>query len=1607
MFLLKSGARKVVFSLLCLFFVLNSAIFGQAVRSITVPNALAPVDDDGSQRADLGFRINFFGINYDSVWVNNNGNLTFNASLWTYTPYLIQQNSMPMFATFFADVDTRYYGNVTRYGKGTLQIAPGNVRNIFCINWIDVGCYGCSSNPSVRNTFQMVIIDRSDIAPGDFDLEYNYNQIMWEAGTASGGTSYGLGGTTVSMGWSNGTSTFYSHSGSLEPGALLDNGPKSLIHNRLNSTVDGRYVFFVRNGIVVDLIGPQTFSIRELARPLAFVGRVNTTSIYPRNDISFSIVPPVLSEFTLATDTSGVIRVGAGTRLDYETRNQYTFYAIASVRNTTYRDTALMTINILNVEPEQFLRDTVFTISEMATSGTAVGTIAAPLAPNPRFTLIGVSSDFNLDALGNLTVSPTENLDFETRPQHLLTVIGRYVNSPDTLYDTAVITVNLTDYSVGDLISNQSFTIPEISGPGTAVGTIALNVTPSIVTLSVLGTLPPEFTLDLTTRALVVAPGATLSWEITPVYTFRLIAQAAEAHDDTALITINILNCISGDLISDQAFSIAENSQSGTFVGKVLLNQPDSIPIILTTLPGWPAQFNFNASTRIITVAPGALLDFETINVYTGKLLARTSGANDDTAQITIRLTDVVVPDLVDNQSFTIKENPPSGTRVGTVVLKQAVPVTMSIITCPPQFAFDPLTRIISVAPGAVIDYDALNAYSIKLLARASEALDDTAVISVSIIRNRPPQIQATADTTIREKDTLRLLITATDSDDAVVHITPARGLPAGGWVVDNGNGRAMLYWPSGCNDHGIDTITVRAFDGTDSAFARIIVHVIDVNFPPELDKVHDRNAWLLQPFSLTIHAHDCDGPVTVRAINMPSGAQFWDNGDGTGTMLWTPQINDAGYYMVIFEASDDATSVRDTIIIIVTEPKHLFAPELNVSAHDTSVGINLPVTIFARATVSDGTAPVLSTSLLPPRATFVSDTGNAVFSWIPDTAGVFTFTITASNIINPAWETTDTIRITVENKNVTGPVFIHHADTAIDQNTDMALTVEAKDPDGSIPQLYFVSAPTGVRFVDNGNGTGTFFWKPRCQDLGKFFLKAGATDHYVSDTISVGVDVRAIAFPPSIAPLPDKSAIPGEFVRIPVQATDLCNGGAAPSLSVSCELSGYTFKDNGDGSGTFGWYVTTNTGSFPISFTATNGLASVSRTMVLSINKTGSIIVKAQPVGARIHVMPSMNYAGTFLGCDSLCYTARLGLYWFEVELPGFRSERFAGEIKGDSITTRSIVLKPAIPLMFTGPDSIIADTSISSSYAGAITCADVNEDGLLDVSVISGSGFTTSYGFNNGTDSGFITPDRDSAEVSTPLAYPISHVFSDWKNSGSYSAIISLSSGKVLLLCPSSGRYAVAETLCTVPGSRPFPLVMDANHDGKKDLVVHSEGKGVFVYLNTGSDSAPILSSPKEITDSSGQSLTHFIGAPMLIDMNQTNSPSWVFSCMGVLKLFAVDSSFSMMKYESDLNCAGKICVTDSARFALVGSPFGQPRLVVLKGPAIKVYSTHLCGDVNGDKVVDIRDISRISKLWESVGTDSNWEPICNLKLSGNGVEVIDIRDISRASKCWELQE
>lgn len=199
----------------------------------------------------LNFALNFFGTKYSSLYVNNNGNVTFDAPLAQYTPQDLTTFGSPIIAPFFADVDTTTGGSgVVNFGQGTYL-----GHKVFVVNWPAVGCYHQQTGTAF-NTFQLLLIDRPDRSIGgqgdDFDIEFNYNTLRWDTGNASGGDEHcinGPSGASAYAGYTNGGADHFELPGSGVPNALLDSSAATgLIYNNVNSATPGRYEFSVVSG---------------------------------------------------------------------------------------------------------------------------------------------------------------------------------------------------------------------------------------------------------------------------------------------------------------------------------------------------------------------------------------------------------------------------------------------------------------------------------------------------------------------------------------------------------------------------------------------------------------------------------------------------------------------------------------------------------------------------------------------------------------------------------------------------------------------------------------------------------------------------------------------------------------------------------------------------------------------------------------------------------------------------------------------------------------------------------------------------------------------------------------------------------------------------------------------------------------------------------------------------------------------------------------------------------------------------------------------------------------------------------------------------------------
>jgi hypothetical protein len=289
-----------------------------------------PATDNGSTGpVTLPFPINFHGALYNHVFINNNGNVTFEAPHdWTFAwdvalgGYFEPVEST--IAAFYADVDTRGAGsNVVRYG----EVNFGGYR-AFCVNWLDVGYF--NSHSDKLNSFQLLLVQRNDVGLNDFDIYLNYGSVQWDC--VDDDIYCGWGGTTVTAGYwavpvhgSTGFRYSYRIPGAWPRGTWLDNSgsPHSLIHSAHNSLLPGRYIFPIRNG------APATLG--------TLAGRVTDTASMPMAKALVEVCPVRAEEGLCTTVTTDGAQ---GTySVNWLPEGDYTITAYPSSRSHALRQT--------------------------------------------------------------------------------------------------------------------------------------------------------------------------------------------------------------------------------------------------------------------------------------------------------------------------------------------------------------------------------------------------------------------------------------------------------------------------------------------------------------------------------------------------------------------------------------------------------------------------------------------------------------------------------------------------------------------------------------------------------------------------------------------------------------------------------------------------------------------------------------------------------------------------------------------------------------------------------------------------------------------------------------------------------------------------------------------------------------------------------------------------------------------------------------------------------------------------------------------------------------------------------------------------------------------
>jgi hypothetical protein len=187
-----------------------------------------PSCDDCSAPVTLPFPFTYFGQTYNSLFANNNGNLTFSSGDWTFTPSLNSFSVQPRISPFWDDLIA--CGTIPQEGLYVNTTIPGEV----VVTWLHQQIYECSGD----DTIQAILFS-------DGRIQFGYNGITTIAlpNSTSSGTIVGItpGGNVVPTQEDYLSNPSFSINSQTAPAEFFIDGTTPF-------NLDGGFVLFAPNG---------------------------------------------------------------------------------------------------------------------------------------------------------------------------------------------------------------------------------------------------------------------------------------------------------------------------------------------------------------------------------------------------------------------------------------------------------------------------------------------------------------------------------------------------------------------------------------------------------------------------------------------------------------------------------------------------------------------------------------------------------------------------------------------------------------------------------------------------------------------------------------------------------------------------------------------------------------------------------------------------------------------------------------------------------------------------------------------------------------------------------------------------------------------------------------------------------------------------------------------------------------------------------------------------------------------------------------------------------------------------------------------------------------
>ena len=489
---------------------------------------------------------------------------------------------------------------------------------------------------------------------------------------------------------------------------------------------------------------------------------------------------------------------------------------------------------------------------------------------------------------------------------------------------------------------------------------------------------------------------------------------------------------------------------------------------------------------------------------------------------------------------------------------------TVSIASAPGQgtVSVDPATGVISYTPGT--NYFGNDSFTYSVSDNEGGSSNPaTVTITVSNV-NDAPTIDSSAISTVEEDALYEYQVAASDIDNGD-SLTINSSTPLPSWLIlsDNGDGSANLVGTPDNDAVGEYDINLTVTDGSGASDTQAFtLTVINVNDVPIINSSVISTVEEDTLYEYQVAASDIDNgdSLTISSSTpLPSWLILSDNGDGSASLMGTPDNNAVGEYDINLTVTDDSSasdSQAFTLTVINVNDAPIAENDNATATEDTQ----LVFTVLNNDSDPDGDTLTIAT-VSANNGTVTVNSADQSLNYSPNAnfngSDTINYTISDGN----GGTATALVMVTVNGINDAPVANDDNANVNEDSNINISVLENDNDVDGDTLTITAATATSGAVTIDNGI---SLTYTPNVNFSGTDTINYTISDGQgASASSSVSVTISAVNDIP-IANADIASTNEDTSVNIDVLANDIDVDGDTLTITAATATSGAVTIDNG-----------------------------------------------------------------------------------------------------------------------------------------------------------------------------------------------------------------------------------------------------------------------------------------------------------------------------------------------------------------------------------------------------------------------------------------------------------